>query len=396
MFKNFDYYEPVQVVFGPGRLCEIGGLAEKIGKKALIVTTGSFFIELGLVGRIQKYLQDSGIASEVYSNVNPNPLSTQIDGGARFGHETGCDFLIGLGGGSAIDAAKGIAVAIGHDQPIWNFCPGKQERIQEVTDKTLPIVAVTTTSGTGSHSTCFSVITNPMTQEKPGLGSPYIFPKFAVVDPELMISMPKKLTAATGFDVLAHAIEAYTSRQSTPFTDLMAEQALRLVGKYLTRACEKGDDIEARAGMALADTYSGFSIAVAVVTLCHAISHVIGGIYKTVHGETLAALTPQTMRYSMEYNREKFRNIGFFLRNESIIGLDGKVTTEDLENSVKEVERIIADIGISASLKDEGVREEGFNKIAEETIAYMSIGVDLDARLASIEDITEILKASFK
>ena len=148
-----------------------------------------------------------------------------------------------------------------------------------------------------------------------GLGSPYLFPKFAIVDPELIVSMPKNLTAATGFDVLAHAIEAYTSKQSTPFTDLMSEQALRLVGRYLRRAYEKGEDIEARTGMALADTYSGFSIAVAVVTLCHAISHVVGGLFETVHGETLAALTPHTMRYSMEFDREKLPGLSWTFKN---------------------------------------------------------------------------------
>lgn len=395
MIKNFDYYEPVNVVFGAGRLCEIGELAKSIGCKALIVTTGPLFIETGLVGRIQAFLQKSGIESDVYIDVDPNPLSTQIDKGADFGREKECDFLIGLGGGSAIDAAKGIAVAMGHNKPIWDFCPAKQEVIQDVTDKTLPIIAVTTTSGTGSHSTCFSVITNPETLEKPGLGSPYIFPQFAVVDPELMVTMPKKLTAATGFDVLAHAIEAYTSKQSTPFTDLMSEQALRLVGRYLVTACDNGENIEARAGMALADTYSGFSIAVAVVTLCHAISHVVGGIYETVHGETLAALTPHTMRYSMEYDRIKFRNIGYFLRDESVIGLGDTVTDEELESSVKEVEKLIAKTGISSSLKNEGVTEDGFETIAQETIAYMSIGVDLDVRQANVKDIIEILKNAY-
>jgi alcohol dehydrogenase len=395
MKKNFDYYEPVKVIFGSGRLNEIGELAAEIGKKALIVTTGPFFIETGLVPKIQKYLQDSGIDSEVFTDVNPNPLSTQVDKGADYGRKNGCDFLIGLGGGSAIDAAKGIAVAMGHDQPIWNFCPGKQEDIKDVTDKTLPIVTITTTSGTGSHSTCFSVITNPATKEKPGLGSPNLFPKFAIVDPELMVSMPKKLTAATGFDVLTHAIEAFTSKQSTPFTDLMSEQALRLIGKYLRRACEKPEDIEARTGMALADTYSGFSIAVAVVTLCHAISHVIGGISETVHGETLAALTPHTMRYSMKYDPVKFRNIGYFLRNECVLGLSDTVTDEDLENSVKEVEKLIADTGISSSLKNEGVKKDDFKLIAEETIGYMSIGVDLDVRQANAEDIIEILKKAY-
>lgn len=391
MISNFQYFVPVRVIFGQGRLNEVGSHVKQYGKKALIVTTGTFFKESGLVDRIQKLLDESGLSSEYFPDVDPNPLSTQIDKGAEFAKEKGCDVIIGLGGGSAIDAAKGIAMAAGHNTSVWDFAMGCHPDAVEPTDKTLPVIAITTTSGTGSHITPYSVITNPDTKQKPGVGSDYIYPKVAIVDPELMITMPARITASTGFDVLAHSIEAYTSNDATPLTDLFCEEAIRLVGKYLRRAVQNGNDIEARTAMALADTLAGFSIAVAVITLCHSIAHAVGGVCETVHGETLAAMTPHTMRFSMNERPEKFKKIGLLLKGECCCGDDTEYTPEE---SVKEVEKIIKDIGLDIPLGKQGVKETDFVEIAEGTLEYMAGGVDLDPTKATKEDIIEILKKS--
>lgn len=392
MINDFLYGVPVKVVFGKGKLNEAGSYVKQFGQKALIVTTGLFFKENGLVTRLQKILEDSEITSELFSEVSPNPLSTQIDQGAEFGKKMKCDVIIGLGGGSAIDATKGIALAIGHNSPVWKYCPSGAPDVLTVTNKVLPIISITTTSGTGSHITQYSVITNPKTKEKPGLGSEYIFPKVAIVDPELMISMPKSITAATGFDVLAHSIEAYTSNLANPMTDLYCEEAIRLVGRYLRKAVLDGNDLEARTAMAWADTLAGFSISVAVITLCHSISHAVGGVCETVHGETLATLTPHTMRFSMNNRPEKFKKIGIFLRDECCC----KKTDNDcnLESSIQEVEKQIRDLNLNRSLSAQGVKESDLEEIANGTLKYMRGGLELDARLANKDDILQILKKS--
>lgn len=394
---DFNYYEPVKVFFGKGKLSELGENAKIYGKKALIVSTntGLFSKKSELIDKVRNNLKESKMDSEVFSDISPNPLSTQIDKGAKFGQKTDCDVVIGLGGGSAIDAAKGIAVAMGHNKPIWNYCPGTQEGVLSPTAKTLPIITISTTSGTGSHVTPFSVITNPEKKEKPGLGSDYIFPKFSIIDPELMISMPPAVTAATGFDVLAHAIEAYTSNISTPITDLYCESAIRLVGRYLKNAFDNGNDIEARSGMALADTYAGFAISMAVITLCHSISHAVGGLCGTVHGETLAALTPQTLRFSMHKDPVKFRNIGLFLKNKCIRPDSKIIEDKDLEVTVNEVEKLIKDVKMNIPLSKQGVKESDIEPIAEGTVGYMGIGVEIDLRTADKNDVIEILKKSF-
>ena len=393
MIGDFMYFVPVKVVFGAGKLNQAGEYVKQYGKKALIVTTGPFFKENGLIDRLQNILKQSGVDAEYYYDISPNPFSTQVDAGAAFGKKNGCDVIIGLGGGSAIDAAKGIAVAIGHDAPIWNYCPSGDPGDLTATAKTLPIIAITTTSGTGSHITPYAVITNPQTKEKPGLGSDYTYPKVAIVDPELTASMPSKITASTGFDVLAHAIEAYTSNQATPLTDLMCEVAIRLVGKYLRRAVANGGDTEARTAMALADTFAGFSIAVAVITLCHSISHAVGGVCETVHGETLAAMTPHTMRFSMDQRPEKYKKIGMFLRDECCCNEDEAGC--GLEDSVTEVEKLIREIGMNIPLGQQGVKESDFEEIARGTIKYMGGGLDLDPKKAGKEDIITILQKSF-
>jgi len=395
MITNFDYYNPTRISFGTGN---INGLGEKIkiyGKKALIVCTGNFFIEYGLTDKVQSILREASIASEVYTDVSPNPLTTEIDRGADLGRKKGCDIIIGLGGGSAIDAAKAIAVAIGHEKPIWKFYPGSKGIEEEVTSKTLPIIAITTTSGTGSHMTCFSVLTNPENKEKPGLGNEFLFPKVSIVDPELMLTMPPKITAATGFDVLAHAIEAYTSRISTPITDLYCEEAMRLVAKYLVKAVNNGKDIESREMMALADTLAGMAITIAVITLCHSISHVICGIYNLVHGESLAAMTPHTIGFSMNENPVKFAKIGAILNKQGSDEID-EITDKNkdiyLEKTVNSVKKLIKDISLDIPLSKQGVKKSDFVLIASETLGYMANGVALDLREVSEKDLIDILE----
>ncbi len=387
MIKDFNYYIPVKLVFGEGSLNQAGELAAAYGKKALIATTGNFFKETGLVDRLQTILKKSGIDSIHFPDVDPNPLNTQIDTGASLAKSEGVDLFIGLGGGSAIDAAKGMAVARGHDRPIWDFCIG--DNVPEITDKTFPIIAITTTSGTGSEGTQWSVITNIDSAQKPGIGSDYTFAKVAIVDPELMISLPPRITAATGFDVFAHALEAYTSTLATPVTDMMCEKAIRLVGRYLRRAVKNGEDREARNGMAFANTMAGFSIAVGIVTVCHGLAHSVGGIAGTTHGETLAAMTPQTMRFSMRANPDKFKNIGMFLRDEYI-----NMGQDLLEDSVDEVEDLIEAIGLDNGLAAQGVLEGDIGEIADGVISYMGGSIEIDPMDLTKDDLVKIIKQS--
>jgi alcohol dehydrogenase len=388
MIKDFFYYNPVKLVFGEGKLQEAGKYAKMYGRKALIVTTGTLFKESGLVDRLRKILKSSGVESVHFPEVSANPLNTQIDKGAELARSKNCKLVIGLGGGSAIDAAKGIAVVLGHKRPIWDFCIG--DNVPPITDKTYPIIAITTTSGTGSECTQWSVVTNPDTQEKPGIGSDYTFARVAIVDPELMATMPPKITASTGFDTLAHAIEAYTAVLETPITDMCCEQAIRLVGRFLRRAVKNGQDREARNAMAFANSLAGIAISVGIVTACHGLAHSIGGLSGSTHGETLAAMTPHTMRFSMKAYPDKFRKIAMFLRDEH-----GAPESYTLEDSIREVEALIHDIGLGAPLSQQGLKEKDIGRAADGVIRYMGGSITNDPAAPKREDLLEIIRKAY-
>lgn len=388
MDKDFVYFNPVKILFGEGKIKEAGEYSRAYGNKALIVTTGNLFKENGLVKKLQEILKKSGVDSVHFPEVDPNPTNVQVDAGALVAKEEGCDFFIGLGGGSAIDAAKGMAIALGHGKPIWNFCMGPD--MEPITEKTLPIVAIVTTSGTGSECTQWSVITNPETREKPGIGADYTFARLAIVDPELAATMPPAVTASTGFDALAHAIEAYTAVLSTPITDMACEKSIQLCGRYLRRAVANGQDMEARRGMSYSSMLSGVAISVGVVTLCHGLAHTIGGLAGTTHGQTLAAMTPHTMKLSLKANPEKFRKIAMLLKGE-----EGTASKYKPEESIREVEKLIKDLELNRPLSKQGLAKVDIEAAADAVIRYMGGSITNDPSCPERADIVEIVKSSF-
>jgi len=277
-----------------------------------------------------------------------------------------------------MDTAKAIAVAATHEGSIWPYAMGEKP----VTAKTLPIVAVTTTSGTGSQCTCFSVISNPLTHQKPGMGSPYILPRVAVIDPELMLSAPPALTFATGFDVFCHAVEAYTSKAATPMSDLFAEKALALSIEFLPRVCKNGNDLEARAAMALGDTYAGIAICHAAVSFGHVIAHILGGHYNDIpHGEVLWAIYREVLRVNAPGLPEKHR----YIANQLDPGSTDLVAAFD---------KFFAQFPNENKLRAKRPSPSELRSLAEETFTYMKGIVDLNPVTVKVEDAYRILSTA--
>lgn len=389
MINKFNFLNPVKIVFGSGCLNEIGSYVRRYGQKAMLVTTGTLFQETGLVDRITALLADDGISTVYFSDISPNPLTTEIDQGAQLAKAEGCQFIIGLGGGSAMDGAKGIAISATHPGGLWRYCGVGEDNKLPMTDKILPIICITTTSGTGSHVTPWAVFTNPGTMEKPGMGCEFTFAKVSFVDPEILTSMPARLTASTGFDALTHAMEAYTSRLATPMTDMYAAEAMKMIGKYLVKAVQDPASLEARSGMAYADTLAGVALSMAEVTLCHAMAHAIGGIRNAAHGEALAALTPYTIRFSMKQLPQKFAHIGMLLQDMPL--LPANDIDRALQNTIEQVEKIRAAIHVDFKLSDLGVQKEDLDPIARKTLYVTSGSVNNDYQAAKFDDILAIL-----
>jgi alcohol dehydrogenase len=243
-------------------------------------------------------------------------------------------------------------------------------------------VAITTTSGTGSQCTCFSVITNPKTHQKPGMGAPHILPRVAIVDPELMLSVPPGLTLVTGFDVFTHAVEAYTSKASSPLSDLFAERAISLLAKNLPTAYANGSDLEARAAMALADTCSGIAICHAVVSLGHVMAHVISGHFHDIaHGDALYSV----YRGVLEHNASSLPEKHAWVAGQLLPGC---------RDIVKAFDTFFAPFPFENKLKARKIGPEKIHELAADTFTYMKGIADLNPAKAEVADARRILTAA--
>jgi alcohol dehydrogenase class IV len=303
-----------------------------------------------------------------------------------------------MGGGSAIDSAKAIAILAAYSSDevtsIWDFSPLHEKPLQ--IQKVLPIVAVTSTSGTGSHVTPFSVVTNPKTHEKPGIGDNILFPSLSIVDTQILSKMPPTLTANVGFDVLAHALEAIVSPQRSPITDIYALHAIELVYEYLPRACEDGSNIQVREKMALADTLAGFALAVADTVLPHALSHPVSGHFSGVsHGAALAILTPPIMCFNIERGNEEVIARYCWVANRMGRTINSPYTREKAMESVKGVEELIERTPIKRSLDELGVKKDLIQTMAEDARRTMGGDIERNPVQPSDEDLVAIYQQCF-
>jgi len=373
----FDYYHPVKLVFGAGTLAKLGAETRLWGDKALLVCS-PFIVSCGLAGRAIELLASAGVAAAVFDRVTPNPTHELVDEGARLARRHNCKVIIGIGGGSSMDSAKAVAVAAGHDEPIWPYAIGDKQP----TAATLPIVAVTTTAGTGSQCTPFAVISNTQTRQKPGFGGSALYPKTAIVDPEWMRSMPVGLTAVTGFDVFAHAAEAYTSQWASPFSELYACRAVELTAGHWPRALQDGQDMAARQGMALADTMAGIAIAQAGVSVAHVMAHVIGGHYPDIaHGDALYTVYKETLRFNAPGAPAKHRWLAAAL----VPGCD------DIAAAFA---AFFPAAYFANALRHKSPASAMLDTIARETFSYMALYAKLGPVAPTVADVRGILERS--
>ena len=284
---NFNYNLPVNLMFGRGRSSEIGNEVKKYGNKVLIVTGRNSTKKSGLLYKVIDVLNGENIEYEIFDKVTQNPLSTTIYEGVSAIHETNCNVVLGLGGGSIMDAAKSIAFCAKNPGNIEDYIYGIKKG-----ENSLPILLVPTTCGTGSEGNAFSVITNVDTKDKKSLRDNLIIAKASIIDPELMTTMPKSVLASVGFDALAHNMEAYLSKITNPLVEIQALYAMKLIAENLPKVYVDYNDFDAWEAVTLGSTLGGMVIGVAGVTAAHGMEHPASGLRDIVHGKGLAALTP--------------------------------------------------------------------------------------------------------
>lgn len=372
---NFSFFLPINVVFGCGKVKEVGNLTKAYGKKALIVTGRSSAKKSGIYDKVNESLKKVGIDTVLFDKVTPNPLTTTAEEGAKFAKENGCDVVVAIGGGSIMDCAKAIAFLSVNSGNINDYIFNKIH-----SDKALPLVLIPTTCGTGSEGNGFAVLTNPENGDKKSLRCNAIVAKVSIVDPECMMTMPKNVLASVGFDALCHNIEAYTSKISQPFTDALSLYGISLIAYNLVNVYNGKGGKEAWEKIALASTIGGMVINTAGVTLAHGMEHPASGLKNIVHGQGLAALTPVVIEASYKGNRDKFGKIARIF---------GGLTAEDC--SVK-IRTLLKKLDLDLKLSNLGIKEEDIKWMAENCMKVSEASIKNNPVIFTKEEIEEIYK----
>jgi len=372
---NFSFFLPINVVFGCGKVKEVGNLTKAYGKKALIVTGRSSAKKSGIYDKVNESLKKVGIYTVLFDKVTPNPLTTTAEEGAKFAKENGCDVVVAIGGGSIMDCAKAIAFLSVNSGNINDYIFNKLH-----SDKALPLVLIPTTCGTGSEGNGFAVLTNPENGDKKSLRCNAIVAKVSIVDPECMMTMPKNVLASVGFDALCHNIEAYTSKIAQPFTDALSLYGISLIADNLVNVYNGKGGKEAWEKIALASTIGGMVINTAGVTLAHGMEHPASGLKNIVHGQGLAALTPVVIEASYKGNRDKFGKIARIF---------GGLTAEDC--SVK-IRTLLKKLDLDLKLSNLGIKEEDIKWMAENCMKVSEASIKNNPVIFTKEEIEEIYK----
>lgn len=392
ILKSFEFSIPTTVIFGEGKVEEVKNVVSDLGRKGLLVAARDSMRQTGILDRVVSLVKEAGVELIVNDEVDPNPCTTYINEMVDIVKKNNCDFLIGLGGGSSMDAAKAIAFVAENGGKMEDYHPeGKRGDMEGVVDA-LPILAITTTAGTGSEVTMFSVITNSDKNEKPGIGHPSMYPKVSIVDPKLMVTVPKSVTANTGIDVLFHAMEAYISTVATPFTDLLAQESIRLVLENLGEVIRNPINIEARAKMAWANTLAGVAIVQASTVGIHGMGHPIGGHTNAPHGLTMAALGKAFLKATYNADIQRYAQVT------RILGYDCEGLTEEecAEKSSEALESVLERFGVNICISDLGVTEDMIPQLAKDAFATMGGCMDVSLKKLTEEDAIEIYKNSLK
>lgn len=388
---NYDFNIPTRVMFGAGKLNELHN-QQLPGKKALLVISNAKSTRVnGYLDRTVKELEKAGVASVVFDKVQANPLKSTAEEGAMFARENNCDFAVALGGGSVIDCTKAICLNATNPGDLWNYVFSGTGKRMVAKNNPLPFIAITTTAGTGSEVDCAGVISNPETNEKVGVGDPRLFATIAIVDPELMTSVPPMFTAYQGFDALFHSTEGYVCNKSNIFGDMVEETVIRSIGEYLPIAFKDGGNMEARSRMAFANTLSGYSMMTSTCTAEHSIEHAMSAYHQNLpHGAGLImiSIAYYTTIINQHVCDERFVNMA------KLLGKADATKPEDFIVALANLQK--ACYVDELKMSDYGIVPEEFEKMATNAVETMGRLIAADRKPLSHAEIVDILKQSYK
>lgn len=378
-----SFFIPCVTLIGPGCARQAGSRAKALGGKKALIVTDAGLKKMGVADLISGYLLEDGLQTVVFDGAEPNPTDKNVHDGVAVYQESGCDFIVSLGGGSAHDCAKGIGLVTAGGGHIRDY-----EGVDKSTVPMTPLIAINTTAGTASEMTRFCIITNSQTHVKMAIVDWRCTPLIAIDDPALMVAMPPALTAATGMDALTHAIEAYVSTAATPITDACAEKAISLIAEFLPRAVGHGADMQARIAMCYAQYLAGMAFNNASLGYVHAMAHQLGGFYNLPHGVCNAVLLPHVCRFNLIASAERYARIA------RLLGVPTELMSRDeaAEAAIDAITQMSRALGIPPGLTALGVKAEDHRIMAEN--AQKDACMLTNPRKATLAQIVAVFEAA--
>jgi alcohol dehydrogenase len=365
---------PRNILFGRGQRFALGGYVASLGRNALVVTDKRMAADAEFNAMVET-VRAAGVAVTLYDGVEAELPAKCIEAGVGAGRTAEADVIVGIGGGSCIDAAKVVALLLTHGGAMYDYY-GEFK----IPGPLLPVVAVPTTAGTGSEATPVAVVADPERAVKVGIASPYLIPDTAICDPELTVTCPPELTAASGADALVHAIEAFTNAPrdgasmitlehvfvgKNALTDQHASMAIASIGRSLGRAVKQGDDLPARADVLMGSLLAGLAFGTAGTSVCHAVQYPVGALTHTAHGVGVALMLPHALRFNRAHATAEIAEVG------RLMGLVARGTDDEeaADTAIKGIAALLADIGIPGTLAEIGIEEKDLPWIAEQAMA---------------------------
>jgi len=381
--RVFNYGLYTEIVFGLEAVKQLPEYINKLNGTKVFVISDRGIEEAGILDQVLEPLRTDDVTFAVFTDVDREPDVKTIEQCTAKAKEFGADLVIGVGGGSALDATKAVGVMVNNDGKIIEY-----KGLNNVPNPGIPSICIPTTSGTGSEVTIWTVISDKDKQGKFGIGGEYIAPTLALCDPNLTLSLPPSITAATGIDALTHALESFVNKATQPISEALSRQSMSLIASSVRKAVLQGDNVKARYDLLLGSTIAATAFNPTRLGLSHALCMPIGARFKVPHGITNAILLPQVMEFNLPGNLEKFKEIAEIFGENT----EGLPLREAAELSVNAIKKLNEDVGIPSGFSEYGITEDDLQFIAEGAIG--SDNVDVNPRKPTIEDLKEIVRKS--
>lgn len=391
---EFNFSIPTKVLFGLGKLDELKREPLPGHFALVVISDGNAIKQNGCLDRVLAALKHQGIEYLLFDRIHSNPSKASVMEAAQIARDNFCDFVIGIGGSSAIDAAKGAALMARNPGDLWDYIVTGSGKGKPVKNKALPIVAVVTTSGSGTEANPWMDVTDEALHEKIGFGVPSTFPTLSIVDPELIVTVPPFLTAVQGFDAFFHAAEGFIAKNATPISEAFSLQVIRLISKNLPQAVRNGSDLEARTNIALAGLLSGMVQVTSSCTSEHSMEHAMSAFHPDLqHGAGMLMISESYFSFFAKYVPDRFIKMAHMMGEVT----DGLPEEEKPYAFVRALRRLKEKCGVDhLKMSDYGIQADEMEKLARNAHKTMSNLFAMDRYTLSLQENVDIFKAAYR